>query len=145
MTIPLTHGSKGALLESEVKVACYPKEFIFAEKLEAIIYRGANNSRMKDFHDLSVMINSGVLDSKRTEKVVDSVFEHRKTQKLLPIVFTDKELDGLQRFWTAHLRGLPYSYTMPSDLSLVIVDINIWLQKYTQLCTSENSKKRGYP
>jgi hypothetical protein len=28
------------------------KEFIFAQKLETIIYRGASNSRMKDFHDL---------------------------------------------------------------------------------------------
>ena len=141
MTIPLTNGSKGALLESEVKVTCYPKEFIFAEKLEAIIFRGANNSRMKDFHDLSVMINSGVLDYKRTEKVVDSVFEHRKTQKLLPIDFTDIELNGLQRFWTAHLRGLPQSHTMPSDLSLVITDINAWLQNNTRLCASESGKE----
>ncbi len=137
MTIPLTHGSKGALLESEVKVTCYPKEFIFAEKLEAIIYRGANNSRMKDFHDLRVMINSGLLDSKLTEKVVDSVFEHRKTKKLLPIDFTDKELEGLQRFWTAHLRGLPQSHTMPSDLSLVITDINIWLKNNTRSSVSD--------
>jgi len=96
---------------------------------------------MKDFHDLSVMISSGVLNTKRTEKVVDSVFEHRKTKKLLPIVFTDKELDELQRFWTAHLRDLPHDHTMPSDLSIVITDINTWLQNPTQLCTSENSKK----
>lgn len=145
MTIPLTHGSKGALLESEVKVACYPKEFIFAEKLETIIYRGANNSRMKDFHDLGVMTKSGELNSKRTQKVVDAVFEHRKTPKLLPIVFTDKELDGLQRFWTAHLRGLPHGHTMPSDLSRVITDINAWLQEHTQLCPSASSKERGRP
>ncbi len=134
MTIPLTHGSKGALLESEVNVVCYPKEFIFAEKLETIIYRGANNSRMKDFHDLSLMIKSGVLDSKRTEKVLDSVFEHRKTQKLLPLTFTDRELDGLQRFWAAHLRGLPHSHSMPSDLSQIITEINAWLQNNTLLC-----------
>lgn len=141
MTILLTHGSKGALLESEVKVTCYPKEFIFAEKLETIIYRGANNSRMKDFHDLSVMINSGVLDSRRTEEVVNSVFEHRKTQKLLPIDFTEIELNGLQRFWTAHLRGLPQSHTMPSDLSFVIADINSWLQNNTRLYALESYKK----
>nr|NGX55036.1 hypothetical protein [Chlamydiota bacterium] len=61
MIIPLTRGSKGALLESEVEITCYPKEFIFAEKLEAIVYHGANNSRMKDFHDLSVLIRSGIL------------------------------------------------------------------------------------
>jgi len=46
ISIPLTSGHKGALLESEVEVTCYPKEFIFAEKLETLVYRGADNSRV---------------------------------------------------------------------------------------------------
>ncbi len=129
MTIPLTSGSKGALLESKVKVTCYPKEFIFAEKLETIIYRGAGNSRMKDFHDLSVMIRSGVLDFKRTKKVIDLVLAHRKTQKRLPIYFTEVELDRLQRYWTAHIRGLSQGHTLSSDLGVIIKNINAWLQK----------------
>ncbi|MGH2612714.1 MAG: nucleotidyl transferase AbiEii/AbiGii toxin family protein [Rhabdochlamydiaceae bacterium] len=56
--IPLTASSKGALFESTVKLPCYSKEFIFAEKLETIIYRGSFNSRMKDFHDLYSLISS---------------------------------------------------------------------------------------
>lgn len=32
-SIPLTRSSKGILFESSVKLSCYPKEFIFAEKL----------------------------------------------------------------------------------------------------------------
>ena len=129
MTMPLIQGSKGALLESEVDVTCYPKEFIFAEKLEAIVYRGANNSRMKDYHDLKVMMHSGLLDSRETKKVVDLVFEHRKTQKRLPIIFKENELERLQRFWTAHLRGLPHAHSMPLDLRVVIADINTWLEQ----------------
>lgn len=134
MTIPLTSGSKGALLESEVEVTCYPKEFIFAEKLEAIVYRGADNSRMKDFHDLSVLIRSGILEAERTETVVESVFSHRNTEKQMPIRFSAQELNGLQQFWTAHLRGLPREHTMPSQLNQIISEINSWLQMHTSLC-----------
>jgi len=56
-SIPLTTSSENALFESSVKLPCYPKEFIFAEKLETIIYRGSFNSRMKDFHQRFPLIN----------------------------------------------------------------------------------------
>lgn len=45
--LPLTTYSKGPLFEDSIEIMCYPKEFIFAEKLETIVYRGAVNSRMK--------------------------------------------------------------------------------------------------
>ncbi|GAB4228492.1 MAG: hypothetical protein Tsb0021_05870 [Chlamydiales bacterium] len=86
--ISLTQGNNEALLESQVEVPCYPKEFIFAEKLETIIYRGAENSRMKDFHDLYVPIESGQLKADKTEKVIQSVFEHRETKLSFPISLT---------------------------------------------------------
>jgi hypothetical protein len=54
--LPLLRTSKGPLFEESILMNCYPKEFIFAEKLETIIYRGGANSRMKDFHDLYTMI-----------------------------------------------------------------------------------------
>jgi predicted nucleotidyltransferase component of viral defense system len=37
------------LFESEVSIQAYPLPYIFAEKLEAVVYRGGTNSRMKDF------------------------------------------------------------------------------------------------
>jgi hypothetical protein len=51
-SMDLTSTSKGPLFESKIQVCSYPKEFIFAEKLETIVHRGVANTRMKDFHDL---------------------------------------------------------------------------------------------
>lgn len=133
MTIPLTQGNNETLFESHVEVPCYPKEFIFAEKLETIIYRGADNSRMKDYHDLYVLIESGQLEADKTEKVIQSVFEHRETKLSFPISFTIDVRDGLQKYWTAHLRGLPSTHTMPKDLDEVIRQINSWLTSCTKL------------
>lgn len=61
--IPLTTSTKGDLFEQIVSLLCYPKEFIFAEKLETIIYRGSFNSRMKDFHDIYSMLSQPTFQS----------------------------------------------------------------------------------
>ena len=53
----LTATSKGPLFESKIQVCSYPKEFIFAEKLETVVYRDIGNTRMKDFHDLYSLIS----------------------------------------------------------------------------------------
>ncbi|QZA58357.1 nucleotidyl transferase AbiEii/AbiGii toxin family protein [Candidatus Rhabdochlamydia porcellionis] len=86
-SIPFIVYSKGALFESNVKLSCYPKEFIFAEKLETIIYRGSFNSRMKDFHDLYSLVSSSLLRSfHNLERIICMVFEHRKTPLILRLL-----------------------------------------------------------
>lgn len=85
--ILLLSNSKGPLFEPYIILKCYPMEFVFAEKLETIIYRGADNSRMKDFHDLYTLIsNQEILNSKNAESAIRAVFKHRKTAFRLPSV-----------------------------------------------------------
>ena len=129
MTLPLTKGKDGALLESEIELSCYPKEFIFAEKLETAIYRGADNSRMKDFHDLYLLIQSDLLDTSSTARVIFMVFDHRVTNQDFPIRFASAEMATLQKFWAAHLRGLPKQHPLPLELHQVIAVINDWLMR----------------
>ena len=133
ISIPLILEKNDALFESTIEIPCYPKEFIFAEKLETIIYRGADNSRMKDFHDLYVMIESGQLEASKTEQVIQSVFEHRETKMKLPITYAINAQEGLQQYWTAHLRGLPSTHTVPYNFNKVVDQINNWLTKNTKL------------
>lgn len=65
----LLSNSKGPLFEPSLTVNCYPMEFVFAEKLETTVFRGADNSRMKDFHDLYTIASSGkMLNEKDTKK-----------------------------------------------------------------------------
>jgi len=44
--------------ESAVSLLVYPVETIFSEKLETILSKGVGNSRMKDYHDLILLIRS---------------------------------------------------------------------------------------
>ena len=99
--------SKGPLFESRISLHCYPKEFIFAEKLETVVFRGGGNTRMKDFHDLYSLIRLDVLDNALAKKAVQLVFYHRKTPpKKLPVAFGKDAFETLQKNWTSYLRKI---------------------------------------
>ncbi len=125
--IPLTTSSKGELFEQSISLSCYPKEFIFAEKLETIIFRGSFNSRMKDFHDLYSMITSQTFSSFHDlESIIHLVFEHRGTKLALPIFFKIDEMSRLQNFWNEYLKGLrsENASSLPRNIADVIAKIN---------------------
>jgi predicted nucleotidyltransferase component of viral defense system len=139
-SIPLTAYSKGVLFESDVKLSCYPKEFIFAEKLETIIHRGSFNSRMKDFHDIYSMISSSQLSSfHNLEGVIRLVFEHRQTHLTLPITYAEDEMKQVQNYWSEYLKNLraENSDNLPIIVAQVIATINDWLRLNTGLVGSE--------
>lgn len=134
--IRLTNSSKGDLFEHSINLSCYPKEFILAEKLETIIYRGSFNSRMKDFHDLYSMITSATFSSfQDVEVIIRLVFKHRQTKLKLPIFFIEKELSRIQKFWHEYLRGLRSKNlsALPQNIADVISKINDWLRFHTRL------------
>jgi predicted nucleotidyltransferase component of viral defense system len=130
-SIPLLKGSKGAIFESSVNLVCYPKEFIFAEKLETIIYRGATNSRMKDFHDLHSLIANGPSNSfHNLYWIIESVFAHRETPLSLPIAYETTELPQLRTLWEGYVRGLKNAEKMHSlNFDKLVSIINEWLNR----------------
>lgn len=134
--IRLTSYSKGDLFEDSVELACYPKEFIFAEKLETIIHRGSFNSRMKDFHDIYSMLFSSSLPSfKDLENVIRIVFEHRETELIMPISFPDDEMVRMQNFWSEYLKNLRKEHVdvLPTSFLDLLTKINQGIQVNTQL------------
>ena len=50
-----------------------------AEKFEAIVSLGYDNSRFKDFYDLYVLMHRYDFDGKELAKAVEEIFKHRKT------------------------------------------------------------------
>lgn len=138
-SIPLTAYSKGVLFESNVKLSCYPKEFIFAEKLETIIYRGSFNSRMKDFHDLYSLISpSQSLSFHNLEGIIRLVFEHRETPLAFPITYAEDEMKQVQNFWHDYLKSLraENAENLPVLIAHVTAMINDWLRLNTGLIGS---------
>ena len=131
----LTSTSKGPLFESKISLHCYPKEFIFAEKLETVVFRGESNTRMKDFHDLYSLIRLDVLDSELTKRAVHLVFHHRKTSiKKLPITFNKSAIEALEKNWSAYRRkitGKKDALTLPESIEDLLSILNHWLKETT--------------
>jgi len=127
--LSLLSNANGPLFEPSIMVKCYPMEFVFAEKLETVIYRGGENSRMKDFHDLYTLASSEkILDRADTAKAIRLVFEHRKTPLRLPIQFDASELAALQKYWGRYHQTVAASARLPGHLENIISLINIFIR-----------------
>ncbi len=61
------------------RLNAYPRETVIAEKLEAMLRLGLANSRMKDFHDVSVLARNFSFDGATLMHAVANTFERRNT------------------------------------------------------------------
>jgi predicted nucleotidyltransferase component of viral defense system len=125
--------TKGPLFESSVTLKCYPMEFVFAEKLETVIHRGGDNSRMKDFHDLYTLVSTkGVLNGVDVESALKAVFNHRKTPLSLPFKLDLFALESLQTYWVRYRQSL-VTNSLPNQVDQIFETINNWLILNTKM------------
>jgi predicted nucleotidyltransferase component of viral defense system len=119
------------IFAGEISLYVYPPEAIFAEKLETIISKGVINSRMKDYHDLLVMIREpNFLNTEKLADLIQATFKHRETPKTLTINFDSAGIQSLQTLWSSHLRGLGTfrnRLNLPDQIIDAINEINGWL------------------
>lgn len=113
--------------EDAVSLLVYPVETIFAEKLETVLSKGSKNSRMKDYHDLLLLVRSkGLIESKKFKDALAKTFKNRGTT-LSAIQFDSAGLKSLQQLWTAHLNGLgdiTKELALPQNIEATIEEIN---------------------
>ncbi len=113
--------------ENAVSLLVYPLETIFAEKLETVLSKGANNSRMKDYHDLLLLVRSKNLSqSQELMQAVTNTFENRGTT-LAQIQFNPAGMQSLQNLWKSHFNGLGIiakELCLPESIEELIDELN---------------------
>ncbi len=118
------------LFESSISLLVYPTETIFSEKLETILSKGAGNTRLKDYHDLVLILrNKEMLNLEKLKTDIANTFAHRNTIPRL-IRFDETSLKRIQQLWTAHLHGLGDTvkeFDLPSDIVTAIEEINEYI------------------
>jgi predicted nucleotidyltransferase component of viral defense system len=128
--LKLMTGKGKPIFEDEVSLLVYPQETILAEKLQTLVTRAERNSRMKDYYDILTILRTQKCDSNKTKKAIIATFEHRNTNpNLLPIRFTETDLNLLQKHWAAFFRTLRKKDGMATNVKEVIEAINAELQK----------------
>jgi predicted nucleotidyltransferase component of viral defense system len=104
-------------------IKAYPKEAVVAEKLQAIVVLGMQNSRMKDFYDLYIFANQLQFDGETLVDAISRTFKRRRTElpERLPLGLSDEFAEDSQKLvqWKAFLRksGL----RLGDDLRIIIV------------------------
>ncbi|MCK5875708.1 MAG: nucleotidyl transferase AbiEii/AbiGii toxin family protein [Alcanivoracaceae bacterium] len=90
------------------RLRTYPVYTVVAEKLHAIALLGMTNSRMKDYLDLSVLLDSETLDTNLLAQAIKATFERRgmAVPTKLPVGLTDEfaEDPSRQALWQAFIK-----------------------------------------
>ncbi|MBK9578964.1 MAG: nucleotidyl transferase AbiEii/AbiGii toxin family protein [Fibrobacteres bacterium] len=97
----------------------YTPETVVAEKLQAIVELGIRTTRLKDFHDISMLLESGRLSLTNLEASVKATFERRRTGIPIDVPFGLSDAFGQDqsklRQWKAFLNrtGSGSTRTLP--------------------------------
>ena len=111
------------------RLRVYPRETVFAEKLEAIAKLGLANSRMKDYYDLLALARENAMDETSLAQAIAATFARRDTPlpASLPVGLTDAFAhDSMkQTQWQAFLRK---NRLAAPDLGEVIAELAVFSQ-----------------
>ena len=104
--------TKKPLFEKSIRLNSYTPEYIFSEKLEAILQLGETNSRMKDFYDCYRLIEENIMDKNLLKTAIHKTIKNRNTElKAIP-----KPTEQLKIRWESFLKR-----NKISDLKLLAV------------------------
>ena len=110
----------------------YPPETVIAEKFHAMVALGRANSRMKDYYDVWMLIDSFELEPQRMRPAIVATFARRNTE--IPATVPDGLSDefsadaGKRRQWDAFARTL--SGQVP-ELDRVVREVRKRLMAFT--------------
>jgi predicted nucleotidyltransferase component of viral defense system len=103
------------------RLRTYPTYTVIAEKLHAIALLGMTNSRLKDYFDLSVLLERESLDTDLLAQAIQATFERRgmRAPDVLPVGLTDEFANDASRqsLWLAFLRK---NALTPEPLSAIV-------------------------
>jgi predicted nucleotidyltransferase component of viral defense system len=131
ITMKLLGTEKAPLFEKEIHLWAYPVESIFAEKLETAIARADQNSRMKDYHDLLLLVRGDVIDKKTVRTAIKATFTNRGTT-LQKLSIPKDQIENIQRYWSIYLKATDpvVQKDLDTDIQTVMNEINLYLDEH---------------
>jgi predicted nucleotidyltransferase component of viral defense system len=128
--LKLMTGKGKPLFEDEISLNVYPPETILAEKLQTLVLRAEQNSRMKDYYDILMLMRFEKCSGEKAKAAIITTFKHRDTRlELLPVQFSEDDIVILQKHWSVFFRALRKKEGVPALVKDVVDTINKWLQK----------------
>ena len=101
--------------DKKIAIMSYPLETVLAEKFHSIITRGALNTRLKDFYDVYILLNTKLdkLNKEHLIKAIENTFRRRKTEFHLEffkeVVHDLSENQHMNKLWNEYVIKNPYA------------------------------------
>lgn len=101
--------------DRQISIMVYPIETVLAEKLETLIARSVTNTRMRDFYDIHVLLNSQSqkIDCTTLQKALSETATKRESTRLMKdaenVLAALKESSLMQDLWKNYQRKFPYA------------------------------------
>lgn len=120
--------------EEELPILAYSVETVIAEKFQAMIERGASNSRMKDFYDLFGILHRDIYNEEILAEAIRETFSNRHTYYTANHLFFSEEFPNnvdLNRRWGAYLRKLkpPHLHSFPEVASFIQISMKPYWER----------------
>lgn len=118
------------LLDSPVPhLRAYPYETVIAEKLQALVFLGRINDRLKDFYDLWLLSQQVAFNGPPLSAAILATFNHRGTPLPAgaPVALTGDFADAKQKQWAAFLDRFASSAEAIADFARVIGQLREFL------------------
>ena len=112
--------------ENTIKLKAYNLETIFSEKLESIISRGLNNTRMKDYYDIYLILNKGTINYKTLGDVIINTFENRNTKyskkTIMNTLSTIIESESINQLYFNFIERSKYAVDIKLNVIIEIIE-----------------------
>lgn len=108
----------------------YPKETVIAEKVHAMVRHAELNSRMKDYYDLWLILNSFEFEGSNLQKAIETTFKKRSTDLPTdrPAALTVEFATGNQESWNSFLNKSKLETSENMDFVTIIEEIWNFIQ-----------------
>ncbi len=109
------------------KLLGYSRESTIAEKFEAIVSLGNQNSRMKDFYDIWLLSNQFNFNGTQLGEAIRRTFTHRETPFDDEILAFSEDFPSMKQIqWSAFERKMKSEY-IPKSLKDIIIAVQTFI------------------
>jgi predicted nucleotidyltransferase component of viral defense system len=139
---PTKHRLPAMLDFPPAELLCYSRESAIAEKLQALVYLGDANSRMKDFYDIYFLSRGSDFTAGDLANAIQLTFKNRETEIPAAIgAFREEFITLKQGQWQAFRKKLDQEY-IPASFEEVVININKFIMPIIDLILTPD--KIGY-
>ena len=114
--------------DKKISIMSYTLETIIAEKFQTIISRGVLNTRLKDFYDIYVLLNTKLdeINLETLKLAIRNTFNKRETKydisEFYLIIDELKENNDLKRLWIEYQNKNNYSKTIDYTMTIESIE-----------------------